>query len=62
MSARIVSPTYARMYALSAAKVTRPGWKCERVSKSFIDRAEAHLKAWIRDQVQSHPSKGVTLR
>lgn len=36
--------------------------KFTRVGSEFFVRCEVNLKAFIRDQVHRHPSKGKTLR
>lgn len=33
-----------------------------RVSKEFTDRAEAHLRSWIRSEMHSHPAIGSTIK
>jgi len=33
-----------------------------QVSKEFTDRAEAHLRSWIRNELHMHPAMGKTIR
>ena len=47
--------------ALELAAAIRPANHFTRVGMSFIERIEAKVRAAIREEVRSHPSKGVTL-
>ena len=49
-----------KMFALEMAKSR--AHKFTRVGQEFIDRCEAQLKNYIRDQVHRHPSVGKTLK
>jgi hypothetical protein len=49
-----------KLFALEMAKSR--AHKFTRVSKEFIDRCEAQLKNYIRDQVHRHPSIGKTIK
>ena len=49
-----------KMFALEMAK-TR-AHKFTRVGQEFVDRCEAQLKNYIRDQVHRHPSIGKTIK
>jgi hypothetical protein len=49
-----------KLFALEMAKSR--AHKFTRVSKEFIDRCEAQLKNYIRDQVHRHPSVGKTIK
>lgn len=33
-----------------------------QISKEFTDRAEAHLRSWIRNELHMHPAMGKTIR
>ena len=47
--------------ALELAADLRPFNHFRRVGMSFVDRIEAKVRAAIREEVRSHPSKGKTL-
>ena len=49
-----------RLFALEVAKSR--AHKFTRVGQEFYDRCEVNLKAFIRGQVQRHPSVGKTLK
>lgn len=51
----------AAVKKLALEKAQLRAWKPERVSKSFVDRIEARVRAMIASEVQAHPSKGKTL-
>jgi len=51
-----------RTYALQRAAETRPAWAPSQVSKEFLDRMEARLRAIVAAEIQQHPTKGKTLR
>jgi hypothetical protein len=56
-----LNATRVRQTALEVAKQERPFWKCRRVSAVFLQRVEAHTRAFIVAEVKRHPSKGKTL-
>ncbi len=58
----ITSPTNVKKFALATATAIRPAAGFERVSKEFLDKVEAHTRAFIVEQVRQHPSKGVTIK
>ncbi|MDE2107037.1 MAG: hypothetical protein KGL39_58055 [Patescibacteria group bacterium] len=47
--------------ALELAAQIRPANHFARVGQSFVERIEAKVRAAIREEVRSHPSKGKTL-
>lgn len=51
-----------RELALFLAKTHRPAQGFERVSKDFLERIDAKVRALILTEVQAHPSKGKTLK
>lgn len=57
----LINRAAVKRMALQFAADTR-AQKFTRVSKSFLDDAEAALNAHIRAKVAAMPSKGVTLR
>lgn len=57
----LLNKSAAREYMLAQSKNLRAG-KFTRVSKSFMDAAEASLKNRICEMVKQHPSIGKTLK
>ncbi len=57
---KLLNAQATRAYALSFAEANRP--KFTRVSLEFLLRVEAQLKGFIQNEVQRHPSLGVTLK
>ncbi len=49
-----------KLFALEMAKSR--AHKFTRISNEFLDRCEAQLKVYIRDQVHRHPSVGKTIK
>jgi len=49
-----------KLFALEMAKSR--AHKFTRVGSEFIDRCEAQLKNYIRDQIHRHPSVGKTIK
>ena len=49
-----------KLFALEMAKSR--AHKFTRVGREFIDRCEAQLKNYIRDQIHRHPSVGKTIK
>jgi hypothetical protein len=47
--------------ALHVAKETRPAWGAQRVSKRFLERINAHVRALVTQEIQRHPSVGKTI-
>lgn len=33
-----------------------------QISKEFLDRAEAHMRSWIRNELHMHPAMGKTIK
>jgi hypothetical protein len=51
-----------RSYALAYAAYARPGWRCERISRDWLDNLESRLAASIREDIRRHPTRGRTLK
>jgi hypothetical protein len=51
-----------RELALGMAKTHRSAQGFERVSKEFLERIDLKVRNLILAEVQSHPSKGKTLK
>lgn len=56
----IINETRLRNFALSCAE--QRAHRFERVSKEFIERMDARLKAMVADEIKRLPSKGKTIR
>lgn len=56
-----ISRSHAKQIALRYAAKTRCH-KFNRVSKSFLIALEANTLAFIKDRVNRHPSRGMTLQ
>lgn len=52
----------AKGYILDFAEYARPGWRCERVSKSYLDDLESRIAAMIRADIRTHPTVGRTMK
>ena len=57
---KLLNVQATRAYVLSFAEANRPKFK--RVSLDFLLRVEAMLKGYIQNEVQRHPSIGITLK
>jgi hypothetical protein len=57
----LINRKHVRQWALDYARVHRHH-KFERVSESFLIGCQIHLRNYIIDRVDRHPSKGVTLQ
>ena len=57
---RLISRKHVREFALEMAKSR--AHKFTRVGSEFFLRCEGQLKAYIRSEVQRHPSVGRTLK
>ena len=60
MSNYIVSKSKVKKFALEYA-ATNKAHPFTRVSQEFIDAVEANARTFIRNTVQSNPSKGKTI-
>jgi hypothetical protein len=49
-----------KKYILGKCEETRPGWNCNRVSKTALDEIEAFIKVKINQSIHSHPTLGKT--
>ena len=58
----LINEKATKEYILSIAKVVRPGWDCERVSKAALEALNADFKNLIRKKVKSHPTIGKTFK
>ncbi len=56
----LINQSMVKEFALDMAKGR--AHKFTRVSGEFLAKCEGHLKAFIRQQVHSVPSKGKTIR
>lgn len=56
----LINTKHCKEFALGYAAANRPKFK--RVGKSFLQRVEARLRNIITEEVQRHPSLGVTLK
>lgn len=57
----LTSPTNVKKFALDVSEKHRAG-KFKRVSQEALDRWEARLKSIIIDDIQRHPSVGITIK
>jgi hypothetical protein len=60
LSVRLISRKHVRAFALEVAK--QRAHKFTRVGSEFFLKCEGQLKAFIRSEVQRHPSVGKTLK
>ena len=49
-----------KAYILETTKALRPEWGCTQISASILMQIELKTKAYIRDAIRRHPSKGKT--
>ena len=61
-STSVLRPTVFRKMVMATAHRVRPAAGFKRMSASFQDRAEKHLREWVAQQLHQHPSKGVTIQ
>ena len=47
--------------ALHFAAEYRPAWGAERVSRKFLERIDARVRAMVLSEVKGHPSIGKTI-
>lgn len=59
---RVINRAYVKQWALEYAKDKRPFWSATRVSENFLNAVETATKAFIRDRIDRHPTKGKTLQ
>lgn len=59
---RVINRAYVRRWALDYAKYKRPFVGFGYVSEDFLNAVEAATKAFIRDRVERHPTRGKTLK
>jgi len=52
----IINKVATKKYILDKTKSLRPGWDCTRVSESFLNEAEAYLRAYIIRCTHQHPT------
>jgi len=57
----IIVSTKVKELALHTAQEYRPAWKAKRVSKRFLDRINARVRAMVTEEVKHHPSVGQTI-
>lgn len=58
----IINKVATKKFILAKTDRLRPGWDCTRVSESFLNEAEAYLRAYIIGRVRQHPTLGKTFR
>lgn len=58
----VINRAYVRQWALEYAKDKRPFVGFTRVSEEFLNAVESATKAFIRDRIERHPTKGRTLK
>jgi len=58
----IINKVATKKYILDKTKSLRPGWDCTRVSESFLNEAEAYLRAYIIRCTHQHPTIGKTFK
>jgi len=56
----LVNRSRLRRFVLDVASQRRH--RFTRVSEQFIEQVDAHLRTWVREYVQSLPSKGKTIK
>lgn len=58
----IINQAATKKFILNKFKSLRPGMPITRISKEAIEKIEAHIRAWIIEEVKLHPSIGVTFK
>lgn len=58
---KLTSPSNIKKFCLEERKRLRPAWQADRVAASVYEQAEAHMRVWLRDRIQAHPTKGSTI-
>ncbi len=58
----LLNRSNTKKYILQMAEALRPGWNCNRVSKDSMDKINAKVKNYIREEVERHPSIGKTFK
>lgn len=57
----LINKKHVKTVALHMSEKYRGG-KFKRVSSEFLDRANSMLTVWIKNEVERHPSVGVTIK
>ncbi len=58
----ILNQAATKKFIIAKFRNLRPGMPIKRVSKDSLEKIEARLRAWIIEEVQRHPSIGVTFK
>jgi hypothetical protein len=58
----LINRAHIRTLALDVAAKHRPAQKFTRVADEFYTRLDAHVRDWVRKEIESQPSKGQTIR
>ncbi|KKN91246.1 hypothetical protein LCGC14_0221140 [marine sediment metagenome] len=58
----ILNQAATKKFIIAKFRNLRPGMPISRVSKDSLEKIEARLRAWIIEEVQRHPSIGVTFK
>ena len=62
MSASLLNKKAVRQFILAKIEALRPGWPAERVAADAFEKIDAHVRAYIVNQVQHHPTVGKTFK
>lgn len=60
--ASLLNKSQTKKFIIAKFRSMRPGMPIERVSESALEKLEARLRAWIVDEVEKHPSIGITFK
>lgn len=58
----LLNQSATKKFILAKFKSMRPGMPITRVSQESLDKLEAKLRVWIVNEVEVHPSIGVTFK
>lgn len=58
----ILNQVATKKFIIAKFRSIRPGMPINRVSKESLEKIEARLRAWIIEEVKTHPSIGVTFK
>ena len=56
----LINRSAVKKMALEIAKTNKPA--LTRVSAEFTERANAALAEWVKQQIETHPNEGKTIR
>ncbi len=60
--ASLLNKSQTKKFILAKFQSLRVGMPITRVSEEALERLEARLRAWIIEEVKSHPTIGKTFR